>query len=320
MALSTRLATLEDAPIIAEIYNQGIEDRTATFETRPRSADDVRQWFDGRHPVVVVEDSGKVVAFASTSTYRPRDCYAGIAEYSVYVTREARGHGAGRAAMQALIAKAQNAAYWKLVSRIFVENTTSRRLMQSLGFREVGIYEKHGQLDGVWRDVVIVELLIPVNLKNREQPMEDKIFVDLDESLAAVKFKGRWRFFHDVETMFLLDYSAFDSDYVPVPGEFRYGTLIVDESNAEQWMNELTHELTPQQLLHTYWRDTRRRVELTFVIDFDEKLWVGQMWHMDQSPLQDYQPDGWLTGEDEARKRLRRNFQTKRQLLNWRDS
>lgn len=165
MALSTRNATADDAPAIAQIYNQGIEDRIATFETRPRSAEDVRQWFDGRHPIVVVEDNGQVVAYASTSTYRPRDCYAGIAEYSVYVAREARGRGAGRAAMQALIAEAQNAGFWKLVSRIFVENATSRHLMQSLGFREVGIYEKHGQLDGVWRDVVIVELLIPENIR-----------------------------------------------------------------------------------------------------------------------------------------------------------
>ena len=165
MALSTRAAILDDAPIIAEIYNQGIEDRIATFETRPRSADDVRQWFDGRHPIVVVEDNKQVIAFASTSTYRPRECYAGIAEYSVYVAREARGYGAGRAAMKALIVEAQNAGFWKLVSRIFVENMTSRRLMQSLGFREVGIYEKHGQLDGVWRDVVIVELLLPENLR-----------------------------------------------------------------------------------------------------------------------------------------------------------
>jgi len=127
--------------------------------------EDVRQWFDDRHPIVVVEAGGKVVGFASTSTYRPRDCYAGIAEYSVYVARDARGRGAGRAAMQALIAEAERAGFWKLVSRIFVENLNSRHLMQSLGFREVGIYEKHGQLDGVWRDVVIVELLLPTNIK-----------------------------------------------------------------------------------------------------------------------------------------------------------
>ncbi len=162
--LHARPATPDDAPAIARIYNQGIEDRVATFETRPRTPDDIRHWFDGVHPIVVVQESNSVVAFASTSTYRPRECYAGIAEFSVYVDRAARGRGAGRMAMQALIDAAASAGFWKLVSRIFVENTPSRELMRSLGFREVGVYEKHGRLDGVWRDVVIVERLVPANL------------------------------------------------------------------------------------------------------------------------------------------------------------
>jgi L-amino acid N-acyltransferase YncA len=131
----------------------------ATFETRPRSEEDVRGWFDGRHPVVVVEENGQIVAFASTSTYRPRECYAGIAEVSVYVAREFRRHGAGRVALSELIKQAQAKGFWKLVSRVFPENQASRALIRSLGFREVGIYEKHGQLDGVWRDVVIVEFI-----------------------------------------------------------------------------------------------------------------------------------------------------------------
>lgn len=156
-----------DAAAIARIYNQGIEDRVATFETRPRTPDDVRAWFDGVHPIVVVELEGDVIAFASTSGYRLRECYAGIAEFSVYVAREARGRGAGRLAMEALIRAAEEAGFWKLLSRIFVENTTSRALVRSLGFREVGLYEKHARLDGVWRDVVIVERLIPANLAGR---------------------------------------------------------------------------------------------------------------------------------------------------------
>jgi L-amino acid N-acyltransferase YncA len=160
-ALRARPATAADVAAIARIYNQGIEDRLATFETRLRTPDDVLAWFDGRHPVVVVEDHAGIVAFAATSTYRPRDCYAGIAEFSVYVAREERGRGAGRLAMQALMEASRAAGFWKLVSRIFPENAASRKLCQSLGFREVGIYEKHGQLDGVWRDVVIVECLLP---------------------------------------------------------------------------------------------------------------------------------------------------------------
>lgn len=163
--MKTRLATPADADAIVHIYNQGIEDRIATFETLPRGAEDVRRWFDGQHPIVVVEDGQQIVAFASTFTYRPRECYAGIAEFSVYVLREVRGRGAGRAAMQALIQAAQQVGFWKLVSRVFVENTASRRLLASIGFREVGIYEKHGKLDGVWRDTVIVEYLISANLE-----------------------------------------------------------------------------------------------------------------------------------------------------------
>jgi phosphinothricin acetyltransferase len=159
--MKTRDAAVADASAIARIYNEGIDDRVATFETRHRTAHDVVQWLDGRHPVVVVEDDdGELIAFAATSSYRPRDCYAGIAEFSVYAARDVRGRGAGRAGMEALFAAARAAGFWKLVSRVFVENTASRSLLRSLGFREVGVYERHGQLDGVWRDVVIVERLL----------------------------------------------------------------------------------------------------------------------------------------------------------------
>ncbi|HLG96763.1 MAG TPA: arsinothricin resistance N-acetyltransferase ArsN1 family A [Bryobacteraceae bacterium] len=158
--MTSRPATVDDAAVIARIYNEGIEDRIATFETRARSAADIRAWFDGVHPVIVVEEDGQVVAFAATSTYRPRECYAGIAETSVYVARFFRRHGAGSFALLALIHAAEAAGFWKLVSRIFPENTASRGLVRELGFREVGVYEKHGKLDGVWRDVVIVERLL----------------------------------------------------------------------------------------------------------------------------------------------------------------
>jgi phosphinothricin acetyltransferase len=164
MTMLVRQATLADAAAIADIYNQGIEDRTATFETRLRTADDIAGWFDGMHPVLVAEEGGEVIAFAATSSYRPRDCYRGIAELSVYVGRNARGRGAGRLVLQGLITACEEAGFWKLVSRVFVDNVASRRLIRSLGFREVGVYEKHGRLDGVWRDVLIVERLIPGNL------------------------------------------------------------------------------------------------------------------------------------------------------------
>lgn len=159
--MRARAANTDDAAAIATIYNEGIQDGIATFETRPRSADDVRKWFGGRFPIVVVENGeGAIVAFASTSEYRPRECYAGVAEFSVYVARSARRLGAGRLALKLLIDNARTAGFWKLVSRVFPENEASRVLLQRVGFREVGIYRRHGQLAGEWRDTVIVELLL----------------------------------------------------------------------------------------------------------------------------------------------------------------
>jgi phosphinothricin acetyltransferase len=160
-----RLATPADAEAIARIYNQGIEDRKATFETSPRSAQEVAAWFDGIHPIVVIEENGEIVAFAATSEYRPRECYAGIAEASVYVERAWRRRGAGRLALVELIRQAEAAGFWKLVSLIFPENIASRSLIATLGFREAGRYIKHGRLDGAWRDVIIVERLIEANVK-----------------------------------------------------------------------------------------------------------------------------------------------------------
>ncbi|HEV2742994.1 MAG TPA: arsinothricin resistance N-acetyltransferase ArsN1 family A [Rubrobacter sp.] len=162
--MQARPAAPEDAAAIARIYNYGIEERVATFETRARAAEEIRSWLGGRHPVIVVVKDGDVVAFAATSEYRPRECYAGVAEFSVYADRAARGRGAGRVAMEALIRAAERAGFWKLVSRVFVENGPSRSLLRSVGFREVGVYERHARLDGAWRDVVIVERLIPSNL------------------------------------------------------------------------------------------------------------------------------------------------------------
>ena len=163
--MHSRAAGPDDAEAIARIYNGGIEEHIATFETRPRTAGEIREWFDDGLPVVVVEDGGTVISFANASAYGSRECYSGVAEFSVYTAKEGRGRRAGTLAMEALISAAEEAGFWKLTSRVFVENVPSRKLLLSLGFREVGVHEKHARLDGEWRDVVVVERLIPANLK-----------------------------------------------------------------------------------------------------------------------------------------------------------
>lgn len=157
-----RAAREGDAPAIAEIYNQGIADRGATFETALRTPADVAEWLreGDRFPTLVAEVNGAVVGWGRLSRYRPRACYAGIAECSIYLDRQARGRGAGRLLLDGLIADARSRGFWKLVGRIFPFNTASRALCRSCGFREVGTYEKHAQLDGRWLDVIIVERLL----------------------------------------------------------------------------------------------------------------------------------------------------------------
>ena len=161
--LTTRPATREDAAAIAAIYNEGIADRVATFETEPRTAEQIAgQLADKgeRYPTVVVERDGRVIAWASAGAYRTRPAYAGVAEHSVYVARGARGTGAGRAALNALCDVYAARGFWKLVSRIFPENAASLGLHEACGFRVVGVYERHGKLAGDWRDCVIVEKLL----------------------------------------------------------------------------------------------------------------------------------------------------------------
>ncbi|MCA1598444.1 MAG: arsinothricin resistance N-acetyltransferase ArsN1 [Chloroflexi bacterium] len=172
-AVTTRLATRADAPSIAHIYNEGIAERVATFETTPRTDKQIMTQLverGERYPTIVVERDGRVIAWAAVSPYSARPCYAGIAEFSVYVDRDARGAGSGRAALERLIAECGERGFWKLVSRVFPENTASRALCRAVGFREVGVYKRHAMLDSAWRDCVIVERLLGEAAQDGQRP------------------------------------------------------------------------------------------------------------------------------------------------------
>lgn len=159
--VTVRRATPADADAIAGIYNDGIRGRGATFETRERTRDDILRWFvDPRFPILVADDNGAVVGWAAASTYRARDCYAGIAEYSIYVATSHHGRGIGTVLMPRLLEALEQAGFWKVLSRLFPENAASRALCARHGFREVGVYERHATLDGEWRDTIIVERLL----------------------------------------------------------------------------------------------------------------------------------------------------------------
>lgn len=158
---TVRRATAGDAEAIARIYNEGIRGRGATFETRERTRDDIAGWFDDtRFPILVAEQHDNVVGWAAASSYRARECYAGIAEYSIYVAASHHGQGIGNVLMPPFLDALAQAGFWKVLSRLFPENAASRALCARHGFREVGIYRRHATLDGVWRDTLIVERLL----------------------------------------------------------------------------------------------------------------------------------------------------------------
>ncbi len=170
-AIAVRPARRAHAAAIAAIDNQGIRGRAATFETAERTAAERARWLADRAPehpclVATVPDgtTARVVGWAASGAYRSRPCYAGIGEFSVYVHDDWHGQRVGTALLTALLAAAEAAGLWKLVSRIFPENVGSRALCARVGFREVGVYERHARRDGVWRDCVIVEHLLPATL------------------------------------------------------------------------------------------------------------------------------------------------------------
>jgi L-amino acid N-acyltransferase YncA len=144
----------EDWARVAEIYWDGMRDGLATFET------EVPTWeaWDEAHSLrLAAEVDREVVGFAALSPASARRCYAGVAENSVYVAREARGLGIGRALLEKLISRARLAGIWTIQTSIFPENRASLALHERCGFRVVGTRERIAKRDGMWRDTVFLE-------------------------------------------------------------------------------------------------------------------------------------------------------------------
>ena len=152
-----RPAAAGDADAIAVIYNEGLEERVATFETTPRTTAHAAAWLAEGLPFVVAEANGEVVGFARLSAYSDRCVYGGVGEHGVYVAREARGQSLGRRLLDALASVAEQAGYYKLTSRIFTDNEASLAAHRAAGFEEVGVQRRHGKLDGRWKDCMLVE-------------------------------------------------------------------------------------------------------------------------------------------------------------------
>jgi L-amino acid N-acyltransferase YncA len=158
-----RRASLEDAEPICAIYNAGIAERGSTFETEPRSAGDFKSRVNDAQLPLLVGDAGEgVIGWAGLASYSSRPCYAGIGECSVYVAVDARGRGVGTALTEGLASAAEESGFHKLIGKLFTDNAASLRLVERCRFSSVGLHRRHGQLDGNWRDVLVVERLLTI--------------------------------------------------------------------------------------------------------------------------------------------------------------
>lgn len=161
--LTVRDARADDAAAIGTIYNQGIVDRIATLETAERTPEERVAWLAARgprHPVLVAEQAGMVVGWGSLNPFNPRKAYDYVADFSVYVERAWRGKGVGSALLRALIARAKQLGYHKMVLSAFPWNALGMALYEKHGFRTVGIYREQGLLDGKWVDIIIMEKIL----------------------------------------------------------------------------------------------------------------------------------------------------------------
>jgi len=158
-----RDAVPADAAGITAIYNQGIVDRIATLETEERTPEERAKWLAARgprHPVLVAEVAGTVIAWGSLNQFNPRRAYDFVADFSVYVERTWRGKGVGGALLEALMARARQLGYHKMVLSAFPWNASGMALYKKFGFRMVGAYKEQGILDGKWVDTIIMEKIL----------------------------------------------------------------------------------------------------------------------------------------------------------------
>ncbi|EQB87215.1 phosphinothricin acetyltransferase [Clostridium punense] len=164
MKFKVRVGNINDASSITRIYNQGIEDRIATLETRLRNEKDMTEWLtnrEERYKVIVIEDDDNIIyGWASINVFNSRCCYSGVGDISIYIGREHRGKGVGKILLNALLHVAKEQDFHKLVLSTFDFNKVGHKLYKALGFREVGTYMEQGILDGKFVNITVMEKLL----------------------------------------------------------------------------------------------------------------------------------------------------------------
>jgi L-amino acid N-acyltransferase YncA/DNA-binding transcriptional ArsR family regulator len=160
--VTTRPVTEDDMPAVLSIYDEGLATRNATFETKLPTAKQLRsKWLPGM--AWLAELDGAVVGWTAVMPVSARACYSGVGETSVYVAESARGRGVGKALLFTQVNEADKARMWTLQTSVFPENRASLALHHSAGYRTLAVRTRIAQLDGIWRDTVLLERRSEVN-------------------------------------------------------------------------------------------------------------------------------------------------------------
>jgi len=161
--LTIRPATLEDLDAITEIYNDAILNTVATFDTEPKTIEEQKVWFANhvhKYPILVAEQDGLVVGWASLSKWSEKRAYSDTVEGSLYVKKEYRRQGIGKRLLEAIIQEGQKAGFHSVMARIAKGGETSIHLCESLGFEHVGIMKEVGQKFGKLLDVYLMQKML----------------------------------------------------------------------------------------------------------------------------------------------------------------
>ena len=145
-----------DFPSVKDIYQQGIDSGDATFQEQAKDYDD---WNESvlSNCRLVAENNRQIIGWAALSSASNRCVYSGIAEVSVYVSSNSQGSGVGNSLLDALIKASEEQGIWTLQAGIFPENKASIHIHSKNGFKVLGIRDKLGQMNGIWRDIVFME-------------------------------------------------------------------------------------------------------------------------------------------------------------------
>lgn len=162
--VSTRLATLDDAAPIADIYNNEVLTSTVTFDLEPRTLDEQRTWLATRSgayaAIVAVDGDDAVVGFASLSPYKDRAAYSTSVENSVYVHPGHQGRGIGKLLLGELLDTARSHGFHAVFARVVGGHDASIRLHEAFGFETVGVEREVGRKFGHWLDIVLMQRLL----------------------------------------------------------------------------------------------------------------------------------------------------------------